>query len=130
MKQRQHSRGETSIQSVLLIPVVFSLYFLCAHVTAIFHAAQVAQLAAEQGAQLASTAGTFTTDIAPALNRIESVVSDLGSQLASAPQIEESLFAVKTTVSVRVPGIVPFLPASVSRSTHVPRERFLMEQER
>lgn len=130
MRERGHNRGETSIQSVLLIPVVFTLFFLSAHVAAIFHATQVAQIAAEQGAQVAATAGTFTENVVPALNRMEVVVNDLGSRLATIPVVHEYPNFVETIVTIQVPGIVPFLPTRVTRSTHVTWERFLKEQER
>lgn len=130
MKVRELSRGETSIQAVLLIPVVFTVYFLGAQVAAYFHASHIAQLAAEQGAQVAATAGTFTENVVPALNRMESVVAELGSSMSYAPTVKESVQYVETTVSVRVTGIVPFLPTSVTRSTQARWERFLREQDR
>lgn len=130
MKLRELSRGETSIQSVLLIPVVFTVYFLGAQAAAFFHAAHIAQLAAEQGAQVAATAGTFTENVVPALNRMESVVAELGASMSNEPIVRESVQYVETTVSVRIPSIVPFLPTSVSRTTQARWERFLREQDR
>lgn len=130
MKQRDYNRGETSVQSVILIPVVFVLYFLSAHVAAIFHVSQVAQLAAEQGAQVAATAGTFSDNVVPALNRMESVVHDLGSSFAVSPTIRETTKFVESTVTLRVPRIVPFLPTTVTRTSHASWERFMKEQER
>ena len=65
-----------------------------------------------------------------AMNEMEQVVTDLGSQMYSAPSLSIGSNSVQVTVKVAIQSIVPFLPTSVTRSATVGREQFLMEQDR
>jgi hypothetical protein len=126
----RHNRGETSIQAVLLVPVVLGIFFLGVHATGLAHGAHVANAAAIRGAQVAAFSNREGIDVVRALNEIEQVVSDLGSHMYSAPSLEIGSRSVHVTVSVAVQSIVPFLPTSVTRSAIVSREQFLLEQNR
>lgn len=128
--EARRNRGETSIQAVLLVPVVLGIFFLGVHATALIHGAHVANAAAIRGAQIAAFSNGEGNDVVRAMNEMEQVVSDLGSHMYSAPSLEIGSKAVLVTVSVAVQSIVPFLPTAVTRSATVSREQFLMEQNR
>jgi hypothetical protein len=128
--EARRNRGETSIQAVLLVPVVLGIFFLGVHATALIHGTHVANAAAIRGAQIAAFSNSEGNDVVRAMNEMEQVVSDLGSHMYSAPSLEIGSKSVYVTVSVAVQSIVPFLPTSVTRSATVSREQFLMEQNR
>jgi hypothetical protein len=128
-KARQN-RGETSIQAVLLVPVVLGIFFIGVHVTALVHGAHVANAAAIRGAQIAAFSNSEGNDVVRAMNEMEQVVSDLGSRMYSAPSLSIGSKSVQATVKVATQSIVPFLPTSVTRSATVSREQFLTEQDR
>ena len=130
LSQARHSRGETSIQAVLLVAVVLGVFFLGVHATALVHGAHVANAAAIRGAQIAAFSNSEGNEVVRALNEMEQVVSDLGSHMYSAPSLSIGSKSVQVTVKVAVQSVVPFLPTSVTRSATVSREQFLMEQNR
>jgi len=115
---------------VLLVPIILSIFFLCVHVAALSHGGHVASLAAVRGAQL--SASSHGTSLSNAVFRSEVLrtISEMGSTLESEPQVSLYQGAVQVTVRVLVPRVVPFLPASVTRSATVPLERFIEEQDR
>ena len=125
-----NDRGETSIQTVLLVPVVLSILFLTVNAAALSHGGQVASLAANRGAQL--TASGTGDSISMSVTRLEiaRTVEDLGSVLESEPQFSTFDGSVEVTVRVKVPGVVPFLPRFVTRRASAPLERFVNEQDR
>jgi len=123
-------RGETSIQAVLLVPIMMGIFFLGVHATALAHGSHVASAAAIRGAQVAAFSDSSGNDVARALNEVEQVVSDLGAHMAGAPAIRLNPNNVVVTVSVEVQSVVPFLPTSVTRTATVSREQFQYEQDR
>jgi hypothetical protein len=122
-------RGETSIQVVVLVPVMFAIFFLGVHVAALAHGAQVANVAATRGAQVAATS-TSDMPSASVTQEVLQVVTELGSKLRMTPAISATADSVRVTVVLHVQSIVPFLPTSVTRSAIVSRERFILEQNR
>jgi hypothetical protein len=128
--EARQNRGETSIQAVLLVPVVLGIFFLGVHVTALIHGAHVANAAAIRGAQIAAFSNSEGNDVVRAMNEMEQVVSDLGSRMHTAPSLQIDSKSVHATVSVEVQSVVPFLPTAVTRSATVSREQFLTEQNR
>ncbi len=128
--EARRSRGEASIQAVLLVPAILGIFFLGVHATALARGAHVANAAAIRGAQIAAFSNSEGNDVVRALNEIEQVVSDLGSHMYSAPSLEIGSKSVRVTVIVAVQSVVPFLPTSVTRSATVSREQFLMKQDR
>lgn len=126
----RRDRGETSIQAVLLVPVVLGIFFLGVHATALAHGAHVANAAAIRGAQIAAFSTSDGNDVVRAMNEMERVVTDLGYEMTNAPLLQIGSKSIRTTVTLAVQSIVPFLPTSVTRSATVSREEFLMEQER
>jgi hypothetical protein len=128
--EARHDRGETSIQAVLLVPIVLGIFLLGVHATALGHGSHVASAAAIRGAQVAAFSDSSGNDVVKALNEVEQVVTDLGSHMSVAPAIRIESKTVTVTVSVEVQSVVPFLPTSVSRTATVSREQFLHEQDR
>jgi hypothetical protein len=123
-------RGETSIQTVLLVPIMLGIFLLCLHATALAHGSHVASAAAIRAAQAAAFSDSSGNDIVKALNEAEQVVTDLGSHVAGAPQIRIDANSVTVTVSVEVQSLISFLPTSVTRTATVSREQFQFEQDR
>lgn len=129
MRRRSNDRGETSIQVVVLVPVLFSILFLGVHVAALAHGAQVANAAAMRGAHVAA-ASVSEVPTSSVFREVELVVSELGSRLGSVPVVRSTPDKVRVTVVLRVQSVVPFMPNSVTRSAWASRERFIMEQHR
>lgn len=127
---QERDRGESTVQSVLIVPVILTILFMGAHVAAYARGSQVANAAALRGAQVAASvepdaAGTWST-----LREVDTVVADLGFRTAAAPEIEVGPRDARVTVSLLVSRVVPFLPGVVTRSVQVPREVFLKAQDR
>jgi hypothetical protein len=125
-----NDRGETSIQTVLLVPVILSILFVSVHAAVLGHAGQVASVAANRGAQLAASSNNSSESTFVIRQEVRRTVMDLGSQLRSEPQLSAYMGHVRVTVRIAVPRIVPFLPDVVARSASVPIERFIEEQDR
>lgn len=123
-------RGETSIQTILLVPVVLGILFVVVHAAALAHAGQVASLAANRGAQLAASADGTSTSNFFVRQEIQRTISELGNTLESAPQITAYGGTVNVSVRISVSRIVPFLPHTVRRNASAPFERFVEEQDR
>lgn len=123
-------RGETSIQAVLLVPIILSIFFVCVHAAALAHGGQVAAIAATRGAQLFASSGGSSLSNALVISEIQRTVSEMGNSLESAPQFSAYQGNVLVTVRIAIPRTVPFLPTSVRRSAMVPREQFIEEQDR
>jgi hypothetical protein len=123
-------RGETSIQVVLLVPIILSIFFACIHAAALAHGGQVAALAAMRGAQISASSDGTTWSQALMRSEVHRTVSEMGNTLESEPQFSVYQDNVHVAVRVSIPGVVPFLPTAVSRSATVPLERFIEEQDR
>lgn len=123
-------RGETSIQSVLIFPVLLTILFIGAHVTAYVHGSQVAHAAAIRGAQVAAAHDADAAGVGATLGEVDAVVEDLGFRTAAVPTVEITDRRVRVTVTVETQRVVPFLPVHVSRSAESPREVFLRQQDR
>ena len=126
----RNSRGETSIQAVLLVPVVFGIFFLGAHAASLAYGSHVATIAASRGAQMTAAISGQGTEMVAALNEVEQVVRELGAHMNTPPKIRMDNESVTVNVTLDIQRIVPFLPTQVSRTAHVARERFVMEQDR
>ena len=125
-----NDRGETSIQTVLLVPVVLSILFLTVNAAALAHAGQVASLAANRGAQLIASGSGDSNSVSVVRIEIARIIHELGGVLESEPQFSSYDGDVEVDVRVKVPGVVPFLPRFVTRRASAPRERFIYEQDR
>jgi hypothetical protein len=122
-------RGETSIEAVLIVPIVLTLLFAGVHVTSLARAAQVANIAATRGAQVAAASPDGASPL-PVLREVDVVVGDLGGRAPRPARVSVGPRTVRVTVELEIRPVVPFLPVRVVRAATAPRERFLLEQER
>ena len=130
MRRRFGDRGETSIETVLLFPIVLMILFAGVHVGALSRAGQVAGVAAFRGAQIAAAGDGSAVDRVTTLEEIDRVIVELGAHASSAPRIQVGERSVAVSVSVDVERIVPFLPVSATRRVNMAREVFIKENDR
>ena len=124
-----NNRGETTVQAVLLVPIVMTIFFLAAHVATLARAGHIAQAVSLRGAQMASS-NFGPQGIATSLNEMEKMATDLGTQLTSVPRLTVTDRNATVTISLHVASVVPFLQNSISRTSSVPLEIFLLEGDR
>jgi Flp pilus assembly protein TadG len=112
-------RGEVSLQIVLLTPLVLLLVLVSVQAALWYHAAEVADSAAADGAAAAAryAAGTGTGTAA-----VAQFVAESGGRLVSA-SISADGTAMVATVAVHVPTVVPGWPDTVTRRASAPIER-------
>ncbi len=125
-----HDRGETSIQSVVLVPVVFLIAFMCFHVGSLLHQSHIAHVAAAMGAEVASSANGSKEIYVVTRHEVERVVRDLNSHLVRKPSISVEPEGVRVSVSVQASSAISFLPQSATASVWKPWETFRREQDR
>jgi len=125
--QSRVDRGEISIETVILVPVVIFIVLIVVQAAVVMHGANAANHIAAQGAMTAARHGA-TTD--HAVVAVAAAADSLGAQLAAPPSIVTSTDQVTVRVSVRVPQAVPIFAAHVSREVSAPRERFIAYGER
>jgi hypothetical protein len=119
--------GETVVQVVIAVPIVLSMLLIAIQAMLFMHAAQIASLAASNGA---SVAANSQGDVVLALNSASRTAAELGAQLIGVPTaIIDNGFA-SVQVRVVVPNIAPFFPRSVSRRGEEPLEAFVQEGDR
>lgn len=123
-------RGESSLQTVILIPVVFLVAFMCFHVGSLMHQRHVAHVAVLRGAVVASGMTPSSEASSAARREVRRVVSDLGSHLAEEPHITYRDKGVIVTVKLRASTALSFLPSVVKSQTWRPMESFRLEQDR
>jgi Flp pilus assembly protein TadG len=116
---RNGDRGEVSLQVVLLTPLVLLLVLVSVQAALWYHATQLADSAAADGASAAArfAAGTGAGEAA-----ITQFVADAGGLLVSAAVSVDGT-AVVATVAVHVPHVVPGWPDVVTRRASAPIER-------
>ena len=117
--------GESTVQYVLLVPVVLLVLIVAIQLTTYFHAATIAAHAATRGAGAASRAGRTNVD---GLAEAQRVVVESGAEFIDGSVAGDS--EIEARIKVRVIRLVPFFPSSVSRRAVVPKERVVLEAER
>ncbi len=127
MAAAHRDRGEATTQLVILTPLLILLVFLGMQTAIYFHAANVASAAANRGAAAGSVA---TSSDGAAADEAQRTVDDLDGHAASAPRVGVIGGMVRVTVEVTVSRLLPFFPATVSRTAVEPRERFVPESQR
>lgn len=131
--RRQHGgqprvdRGEISIETVILVPVVIFIVLIVVQAAVVMHGANAANHIAAQGAMTAARHGA-TTD--HAVVAVAAAADSLGARLAAPPLIVTSAESVTVRVFIVVPQAVPVFAAQVSREVSVPRERYIAYGER
>ncbi len=118
--------GESTVQLVVLVPVVLLLVMLVVQSAVYFHAANVATAAASRGA---AAGATLHATSGAASEEARRVAGENGAALVGL-QASGGAESVRVTVRVRVARVVPFFPDSVSRSALEPKERFVPEVRR
>lgn len=126
----RNERAETSLQAVILVPVVFLMVFMCFHIAALRHQSHVAMAIAIRGADIAGSSDISAGSDNRAVSEMSRMASDLGARLVRAPSINHSQDSVTVQVDLRVNGALPFLPEVASATTRQTRERFVREQDR
>lgn len=130
MPMATNERGETSVESVVLAPVLFTLAFAVVHVASFWMSAHTASVAAARGARAASMASDSRESFELGAGAVEQTVSELGAKLASAPLVEINDKVIRVTVETRIAGVTPFLPHVVRRSVEARRESYVRESDR
>jgi Flp pilus assembly protein TadG len=125
--QPRVDRGEISIETVILVPVVIFIVLIVVQAAVVMHGANAANHIAAQGAMTAARHGA-TTD--HAVVAVAAAADSLGARLAAPLSIVTSTDHVTVRVSVRVPQAVPVFAAEISREVSVPRERYIAYGER
>ena len=123
-------RAETTIQSVVLVPIVFLVAFMCFHLGSLFHQTHIAELAAIRGASIASGLDISSQSSSQARLEISRVVSDLGSRVASEPTISYKNHGVEVTVQLKATTAISFLPSVATAQVWRPMESFRDETQR
>jgi hypothetical protein len=123
-------RAETTIQSVVLVPVVFLVAFMCFHVGSFFHQKHIAQLAAIRGATVASSMPFSAESASQARVEVANVVDDLNSRLATTPAVSFRDRGVQVTVALKTSTAISFLPNVATAEVWKPLETFRNEQDR
>lgn len=127
---RRQARGETTVQVVLMVPVILLLLLVGVHVASYMHASNVANSAAKRGAQVAAGMPTSAGASSAAANSVSEMVRDLGSRLGSQPRVTVSQSYITVSVDVRIGRALPFLPETVTRRGTARREVFMTEGDR
>jgi Flp pilus assembly protein TadG len=112
-------RGDVSLQIVLLTPVVLFLVLVIVQAALWYHAVQLADNAAADGASTAARHGAASADGAAA---IADFVSDSGGRLVVG-QVSGDSTVMVATATVHVPHVIPGWPESVTRRATAPVER-------
>jgi len=112
---------------VLLTPAVLVLVLAVVQSALWWHAAHLADAAAQRGATVAASLGAGPSD---GIAAAESFVGSAGGTLASPPQLWRDAARVTVRTSVRVPHLLPGFPTSVQRTSVAMAERFIPEPDR
>ena len=120
-------RGETTAQAVLAVPVLLLFLLFGVQVSMFFNAAQLAAIAAQDGAIAGSVhGGSETLAIAAAIR----TTAEQRASEAKTPDVRVENGVIEVKVNLHVPSVVPFFTPSVSRSASEPLERFVLEVDR
>jgi Flp pilus assembly protein TadG len=130
MKSCRSLRGETTVQVVLLMPVVLFLLLVGVHFASYMHASNVANAAAKRGAQVAAGMPDHSQASLAASQSVTEMVRSLGSQLRRTPELSVTQRSVSVSVQLQIARILPFLPDTVTRRGMARREEFMTEGQR
>ena len=120
-------RGETTAQAVLAVPVLLLFLLFGIQVTLYFHTAQLAAIAAQDGAIAGAAVGGSEID---AIAAVVKSAAELRASEAKTPVVRRGVSEIQVEVSLSVPSVLPLFPTSVTRSASEQLERFVLEAER
>ena len=118
-RRRPADRGEVTLQVVVLTPVLLLLVLVSVQAALWYHAAQLADNAAGDGAAAAARHGTGAITGPAAL---ADFVADAGGSLV-AGTVDGDGHVVTAVATVRVPHLLPGWPTAVTRRATAPVER-------
>lgn len=118
------------MQTVLLLPVVMTVFLVGVHTASMAHAGHVASLVAHRGARVAAETGGRPTGIVAAMNEMERVAHDLRGRAPASLGVRFDRSTVVTEVRLDVSAVLPFLGRSVVRTARLSREEFVWMQDR
>lgn len=127
MAEPSVERGETSAETVIVVPVVFAVLMIAVHAAAFLHGAHVAAVAASRGAAAGAVRGGTSEE---AVAVASATVVSLSSRTAREPVALVDGEWIEVSVWIDVPPIAPFLPRTAVRSVREPLERYRYEDER
>lgn len=116
-----------SIETVLLVPVVFFIALLAVQAAIVLHGVSVVNHVAAQGAIAAARHGSSQEQGEVA---VLVAAGALRARLSALPQFTSTSDHVTVSVSIAVPRAVPLFAEYVSRRVTVPRERYIVYGER
>ena len=125
LRATPRDRGSSSVEVVVLLPLVFLLLFAMVQGGLWFHARAVALGAATEGARVAAAE---SSSAGAGISAATSFIADAGSGVVVLdPAVTGSRSATTATVTVTVTGrtqsLVPFLSPAVAQSASFPIER-------
>lgn len=114
--------GSSSVEVVVLLPLVFLLLFAMVQGGLWFHARAVALGAATEGARVAAAE---SSSAGAGISAASSFIADAGSGVVINPAVTGSRSSTTATISVtgQAQSLVPFLNPSVAQSASFPVER-------
>ncbi|WP_131103423.1 TadE/TadG family type IV pilus assembly protein [Ornithinimicrobium sufpigmenti] len=115
-------RGSSSVEVVVLLPLVFLMIFAMVQGGLWFHARAVVLGAAQEGARVAAAE---SSSAGAGISAATSFIADAGSGVVINPAVTGSRSATTATVTVtgQAQSLVPFLNPSVAQSASFPTER-------
>ena len=118
----RHDRGEISIETVLLVPVIIFIALIVVQAAVVINGANMASHVAAQGAMAAARHGAAPEHV---LATVAASAQAVGARLASPPLVSSHPDHVVVRVWVQIPQAIPFFAEQVSREMTVPRERYI-----
>ena len=112
-------RGEVGLQVVLLTPVVLLLVLVSVQAALWYHAAQLADNAAADGA---ATAARYGAGVGAGSAALADFVREAGGRLVAA-DVSGDGDEIVASATIHVPGVVPGWPDSVTRRATASVER-------
>lgn len=115
--------GVASLEAVLVFPVLLLLLTFVIQVALWYHAADLADAAAQDGVRVARVAGASAAD---GINRANQLIDQTGPTILEARQVTASRDGDVTRVEVRgrCVRLVPFVSLPVHAVAESPTERF------
>lgn len=125
------SRGDVSAETAAVFGALMVLVFLVIGAASYSIASHIASISALQGARRGSTvAGGGEAVFVAVAERVETVVRELGSELARPPRVSVIGRSINVVVTVRTMAPLGFLPGEVTRTATVPVEAYVREADR
>lgn len=125
------SRGEVSAETATVFGVIMVMVFMVIGAASYSMASHVASVSALQGARKGSVmVGDTGAVFMASVDRVETVVRELGSELSRPPRVSVVGRSIRVVVSVRTMAPLGFLPREVTRTATMPVEAYVRESER